>query len=268
MSWYKVSRVFGAKATLLATTFAAFGFAANASAMVCLSASHEGSLAPETRVLSELIAAIREDLGKFPSLLEALDHEGPTICLSSSMITEKAYFDPGLNRIVLSDDMDEGMMRAVLVHELRHLEQFFRGICPSDKLAMQEYARATLALEADASAASLLVAWERREAGDDMLWQALASWDMTSDIAERFLSEMSTTHDISAAAAAAFDQWYASEIRQDLYYVASCSQYLDRQDEEHTLPTYGRLASDFLDLVCVLSDGSRYPCAARSEKAR
>ena len=153
------------------------------------------------------------------------------------------------------------MQIGVLLHEIRHLDQLRLGACPSDDLAMEEYARATFALEADASAISLLIAWDLKERGDPGVWSALSAWDSQSDIAARFAGEMATSGDAEIAVSTAFDQWYASDLRREQYYIMTCSAYLDRQDASKALPQYQLLPGDFYAGLCRLPDGRDYPCS-------
>ena len=171
------------------------------------------------------------------------------------------YFDIEQNRIYLSDEIPFPLQVGILIHEIRHLEQSALGICPSDDLAMQEYARATFALEADASVVSLLVAWDMKENGNSGPWLALSAWPTQSDIAATFASELHTSGDVSLAATASFDQWYLSDSRREDYYIASCSDYLDRQDESKLLPRYQLVPAEFLSDLCRLPDGSPYQCS-------
>ncbi|MBV1902542.1 MAG: hypothetical protein KUG58_02790 [Marinosulfonomonas sp.] len=75
---------------------------------------------------------------------------------------------------------------------------------------------------------------------------------MSSDIAGRFAAVIPERGNVAAAAWAAFDQWYTSEKRTERYYIASCSGYLDRQDQAHALPRYLLLADDYLARLCQL----------------
>lgn len=233
---------------------------ADALRLSCLSPPYSHATTPSERRLSDLVTGLRSDVAAFPALLEALEAQGPDLCLSDALVLEKAYFEPAANRIVLAADLDNGFARAVLVHELRHVEQFVRGICPSNTLAMKDHARATLALEADATTVTLLVAWQLSEAGDTAPWEAIAAWTMTSDIAYSFSSVMRASGDISRAAEASFEQWYVRDDRRERYYIATCIDYLERYDEAHLLPSYRQIARDYLQQVCVLPDGSTYAC--------
>ena len=106
----------------------------------------------------------------------------------------------------------------------------------------------TLAMKADASAVSFVVPWCLREAGDGALWDALADWPSRSDIAAAFAGEMMRGAGVEAAKARAFAQWYASDWRREISYIAACSDYLDRQDRSHALQRYGAASAHFLNI--------------------
>ena len=232
-----------------------------AETLTCLAAPYQSAETTGQIPIVSLMARLRAALADFPALVTALESRGPAVCLSVGMIDARAFFEPDSNRIVLASGMEPGLELAVLVHEIRHLYQFQYGVCPSGNLAMREYARAVFAMEADANVVALLVAWKLRSAGDPQMWRALAEWPMTADIAARFAGILGTTGDVSAAAAAAFDQWYASDGRREIYYIAACGDYLDQSDRTHLFPGYRMLPDDFLTRLCRMPDGSTYPCA-------
>jgi len=240
-----------------------FGSAPHAAATAlarCIAAPYQSAATSDQRRLVKEVTALRAALRDFPALLAVLDSRRPALCLSESLIEARAYYEPETNRIVLASGMGAGLTLAMLVHELRHLYQFDGGFCPSDSLAMKDFARGVFAMEADANAVSLMVAWHLRSGGESRMWSALETWPMTADIAARFVRSMTATGDVPAAAAAAFDQWYASDIRREKYYVAACSDYLERSDRAHALPSYRPLPADFLSRLCLLPDGRTYPC--------
>jgi hypothetical protein len=72
---------------------------------------------------------------------------------------------------------------------------------------------------------------------------------------------MAASGDIEVAVSGAFDQWYASDFRRSKYYIATCSEYLDRQDAEHALPQYQILSPDFYSDLCRLPNGLGYDCS-------
>ena len=228
----------------------------------CLGAPFTGTATPVQTEIRNVVAGLRPALDGFPTLVSALDAGETRICLATGLVTEQAFYDVEADRIVLSADMPHDLRRVVLVHELRHVEQIARGICPSQSLAMKEYARGVLALEADANVITALVAWKQKSGGDDALWQAFEGWSMTADIAGRFAAVMTERGDVAEAASAAFDQWYVSEERIERYYIASCSSYLDRQDQTHALSGYLPLDDDYLARLCLLPDGRSYDCAS------
>jgi hypothetical protein len=96
--------------------------------------------------------------------------------------------------------------------------------------------------------------------GQPDAWDALAEWPTQKDIAARFAAEMARTGDASGAVTAAFSEWYVSKSRVDRYYLSSCSDFLDRQDETKALPSYGMLRKNFLVDLCILPDSTGYTC--------
>jgi hypothetical protein len=210
--------------------------------------------------IATIIEQLRPVLDRWPSLHVALFRDARELCLADTLHDARGYFEPRASRLVIAADMAPALQKAVMIHELRHLEQKFRGSCPEPKLSMQENARAIFAMEADAATYSLAVAWDLREAGMSDTWEALASWPMQADIATAFEAEMSRSGDLIGAASAAFTQWYAKEARRELYYLASCSDYLAARDREHRQPSYDRLEPDFFTSLCRLPDGASYDC--------
>lgn len=211
--------------------------------------------------IAAIVDRLRPALDRWPSLHVALFRDAKEICLADTLHDARGYFEPRACRLVIAADMEPALQNAVLIHELRHLEQKFCGSCPEPKLSMKENARAIFAIEADAVTYSLAVAWDLREAGMPETWEALADWPMQADIAAAFKAEMDRSGDLMSAASAAFKQWYAKEARRELYYLASCSDYLAARDREHRQPSYDSLAPDFFQRLCRLPDGAAYDCA-------
>lgn len=228
--------------------------------VVCLSAPYEQATTDDEARIQQLAAWLQTALAGHPDLLSALKESAPRICLAETLFGAEGYFDVDGNAIVLREGLSADLMHAVAIHEVRHLHQVQAGSCPAPDNSMKAVARMTLALEADASAISLGVGWSLREAGDPEVWDALAAWPTHADLAGAYEREMMESGDPAQAAAKAFAQWYVSDWRRRSYYLAACSDYLDRQDDTHSLPQYGALASDYLTTICVLPDGQPYPC--------
>jgi hypothetical protein len=228
---------------------------------VCIDAPYLTAESDQQGELIEIYREMRPVVERFPSLLEALENMSSSLCLSDQMNNALAYLDYDKNQIVVEQALPRAMKIGVLLHELRHLWQFSRGSCPSDDLAMKEYAYATFAIEADASAISLLVAWDIKEHGDDSVWEALSSWPLQRDIASSFAKIMHETGQVGLAATSAFYQWYASDYRQEIYYASACMDYLDRQEASHIIPRYNVLDPGFFERLCRLPDGSAYHCS-------
>jgi hypothetical protein len=226
----------------------------------CLSPPYTQTPHTAQQELAALVTRLRPALDPFPSLAEALETGVGRLCLTSTQSGASGYFAPGQKTIVLHDSLDADMRAVVLIHELRHLDQTRHGVCPGQTLSRAAYARAVMAMEADASAVTALVTWSWAEQGNAGPWNALAGWSSQADIAERFAQEMSQSGKPDTAVSAAFDQWYASADRYQSYWYSACSAYLDREDASHSLPGYGALDPAFWTQLCVLPNGKAYAC--------
>ena len=196
----------------------------------------------------------------FSALRDTLNTEVSQVCIVDPMIGARGYFEPDTGRLMLAADLPPGLGQAVLVHELRHVQQFSLGTCPTPALTMQDYAQAVFAMEADASVTSLVVADFLRDRGKPAMWQALAEWPMQADIAAAY--DAFRAQGVEAAAAAAFAAWYDNEDRRRSYYASTCLDYLDREERSHRLPAQGALSEGFYSRLCVLPDGRAYSCMA------
>ncbi len=237
-------------------------------ALRCLRAPWTATVTEDQRTIRALLDSLAPAFARHPSLAEGMARLRPTFCLDDPNVETQGYLVIERVLIVLTRDLPEGLQRGILLHELRHLDQLARGMCPAPTLSMRENARAVFAIEADASAVSLHVAWDLKELGDPPPWQALSGWASQTDIAARYAQVMEQTGDGAAATAAAFRQWYDGADRVERYYVASCSDYLDRQESTHALPTSGTLNPAYFTALCSLPDGTPYPCEAPEELPR
>lgn len=231
---------------------------------VCLGSANQGN--PDARgPVQELMGDMEPVFRSFPQYRDLISDQAVDICLSASLRDAHGYFSPDQNRIVLQSDLPRPMRVAILIHELRHLQQYATGSCPTDSLAMTEVGRATLALEADASAISLFVAKAMSDAGHPEIWDALSNWPTQADIAAAFAEELARSDDARLATTAAFAQWYESAWRRENYYRAACGAYLDRQDITKALPRYDEVSGSFFEGLCRMPDGSPYECTEGSD---
>lgn len=240
------------------------GWHQNAEAL-CLLPPYDEAETPAQVELRDLIIGLVADLAPFPAFLRALEARPVALCLDDRTVDALGYFDLDRDLIALGEALSTEGRRAILIHELRHLEQVSRGFCPTMDLSMTANAEAVFALEADAQAVTAVIGWYLRDAGKPGVWDFLADWPSSSDIVSRFADEMHDGGTLAEAASAAFDQWYASENRVADYYLSSCSDYLDRLDSANLIPKYGNLDEDFLPRLCRLPDDGAYPCT-RSDR--
>jgi hypothetical protein len=239
--------------------------------LVCLSGPYDSPQTPKEQRISILVEWLHSTLAPYPPLSELMEDDPPEICLAEQIFGAQAYYEPNEHRIVFRETLSPTFMGAVAIHELRHVHQAKLGVCPHPGLSMEATASVILAMEADASAVSLAIAWQLRARGQPETWDALAGWPSYSSLAQTFEAELLESNDIALATGAAFAAWYEIEWLADSYYVAACSAYLDRQDETHALPRYGSVEPDFLETLCTLPNGRPYPCdahAARPERRR
>ena len=214
----------------------------------------------EPAQIATLLSEMEPVFTAFPDLQELISDTSLELCFGENMLEAHGYFEPKSNQIMIGDSLPSGLQQAILVHELRHVRQFATGICPAPDLSMAENARAVFAMEADASATSLVVAWAMRETGYPQIWEALAASPLQHDITEAFASEMRATNDIGLATSAAFQAWFGDQTRVDAYYLAACSSYLDREDDTHQLRGYAQLDPAFFTTLCQLPNGGSYAC--------
>ena len=234
-----------------------FGSSPAIAKAICLPAPYTGG-PDEILALAERLT---ETLAPYPSLAEALVNQAPILCLDDSLVEEQAYYEPKTNRIVLRAGLDPDFVLAILIHEVRHLQQYSSGICPTTANTLTDYMRSRMALEADASAIGVYVAWKMREGGNPGPWNQLQTWPTHDDLVTRFASEIAASGDEVAATAATFAQWFESKDRRDMYAFAICSNYLDALDREKIPPGKHILPTDFTARLCTMPDRRPYDCA-------
>lgn len=200
-------------------------------------------------------------LDNIPATAKVVETYKPVLCQTRDSIEALGTFDPETGIIVLSDGLSPAEATAILIHEIRHLDQSLPESCLAPNLTMQDWTRAIFALEADAMAITMLSAWLLAEAGSPDIWEAVSDMPETQDIAEGFKTVISETGDPAQATAAAFTAWYGSDARREEYYVSVCEGYLSTQEREKRLPGYLPLADDFLSSICKLPSGGFYPCS-------
>jgi hypothetical protein len=234
----------------------ALGGSPSLAAEVCLSSPYDAEMGE----ISELADRLADTLASFPSLARAFAEQAPVLCLGDTLYQEQGYYEPKTNRIVLRDDLDPDFQLAILVHEIRHLDQFDRDICPTPAVTLSDYIRSRLALEADAAAIGIYVAWKLREAGSAGPWDRLKTWLTHDDLVARFEAEIAAGGSDVAATAATYAQWFEDSERREIYTFAICSNYLDALDRDNLNPGVETLPDDFGARLCLMPDGRPYDC--------
>jgi hypothetical protein len=192
--------------------------------------------------------------------LELAQTEQTAICIEDRDILERGFYDPERNLIALSSRLDQDQIVVILAHELRHLDQYARGFCPSPQFDIKEEVRFTFIVEADAMAVTANEIWKLKQAEDSAPWEAFSQIENYQDIARSYAGVMQEGGPTEKALSAAFTQWFASDWRVDAYALSTCLAYYDTLDRTHLLQSYDLRSDELLLQVCVLPDGRRYPC--------
>jgi hypothetical protein len=223
---------------------------------LCLEAPYAGA----SGELGALADRVQRSVAAYPSLAQALAQQRPVLCLDASLVEEQAYFEPKTLRIVVRQGLNPDLQLAVTIHEIRHLEQYGREVCPTIAMTLLDYVRTRQALEADAAAIGVLVAWDLRAAGEAGPWDSLSTWPSHTDLTARFAAEMAASGDPVRATAATYAAWFDNPERREIYTFVSCVNYLDALDREKAQPGHSAIDARFTATLCNLPDGRPYDC--------
>lgn len=226
----------------------------------CLLQDHENLSSDYVLTLQSLLAFLQHEPELSASLLDSAHSQKVTFCLSDKNEGTFGYFDYRFNLLTINENLGFYEKSIVLVHELRHIQQFSKGYCQSLEYSMKDIARLTLAAEADVQAITTLFAWRLKERGISDMWQSLDFFDNYSDITLAFEKEVSASKDEVLATRAAFTAWYDSSWRTTSYYLDACSRYLETLDDTHAIEAFEKLPPEFFDNLCELPNGSNYGC--------
>lgn len=229
-------------------------------AALCLVPPYERAETGAQRSARDLIAAL-EALDPAPDpLLSVLAAAGTALCIEDRPTTVRGAYNADRNLIELSAGLDFGERLLILVHELRHLDQYGRGFCPSTDFDLKEITRFTYMVEADAQAVATYYAWQLKAAGQAEAWEAIARLKEYADIGAVFAESVRHGTPPEEAVAMAFEAWFTSPWRVETYRLSSCAAYLDALDETKRLRSYAPLPEDYFTGLCRLPDGTAYAC--------
>lgn len=228
----------------------------------CLSSPFDAPETAQQQEIAALVGWLQARLAAHGPLAEVLREEPPDFCFGERPLGAQGYYELDTNRIVLRRRLPVGLMRAIAIHELRHVHQTRLGACPNPDMSMHATAQVVMAMEADASAVTLAIAWELKDVGEPEVWNALFAWHTHRSLARAFEEEMQQRGDLGLAASAAFAEWYENASLRESYYLSACSDYLDRQDAANLLPSYGAFDPELLETLCILPNGVPYRCEA------
>ena len=229
---------------------------------LCLRPPYQSTTTDAQRELRSLVTEIEALAPGEDPLLGALRARGTALCVEDRPSVARGSYEVDSNLIALRASLDAGAKLLILIHELRHLDQYGRGFCPSTDYDMSEMARFTFMVEADAQAIATYYAWQLAEAGHPGAWEAVRAMPEYADVAASFERAVAEGAAPDIAVAAAFDRWFASPWRVETYRFSACAAYLDRLDATKRLRSYDQLPQDYFETLCRLPDGTPYRCEA------
>ena len=210
--------------------------------------------------LSELITYLEDDVALAAPMLATARERGVAICLDDRFDGTYGAYDYGAEMIVLGERLSFDQRAVILVHELRHLDRYALGFCPSLEYDMNAAVTVRAAAEADAQAVTALFAWRTKQRGDPDPWDALLAFEHDEDIGLAFEAAIASGASEADATRAAFEQWFASEWRTTTNHRSACMDHLDQLDELDRAPSEADLPDDWFDGFCVLPGGEDYLC--------
>ncbi|OYX43058.1 MAG: hypothetical protein B7Z02_10360 [Rhodobacterales bacterium 32-67-9] len=229
-------------------------------AELCLLPPYQSATTDAQRELRSLVADIEALAPGEDPLLGKLRSRGTAICVEDRPTVARGSYEVDSNLIALRASLGTGAKLLILIHELRHLDQYQRGFCPSTDYDMDEMARLTFMVEADAQAIATYYAWQLAKAGRPDAWEAVQAMPEYADVAASFARAVADGSSPEIAVAAAFDRWFVSPWRIETYRASACAAYLDRLDVTKRLRSYDPLPEGYFETLCRLPDGTPYRC--------
>jgi hypothetical protein len=226
----------------------------------CYFPGDEDADQPAAKLFNNILSYIQKDAEYSEALMKTAVTTGIAFCIENRADGSRGYYDYRYNIIAVRESLGFYQKVAIVLHELRHVEQVNRGFRQTLEYSMNEMTRMTYAVEADVQAFSVLFAWRMKKKGLPDLWHTLLTFKHYADIAKSFEQEMARSDDDMRATKQAFIQWYDSAWRKKNYRTGCCMGYLDMLDETNLIESYELLPQDFFDELCVLPDGRNYGC--------
>ena len=95
---------------------------------ICLSAPWTAPAEEPGAQVAALVGSLAPALARYPEIAAAMTALAPDICLQTPLRDLVGCLDPSRPRITLCGDAPDGILWGALLHELRHLDQFARGL--------------------------------------------------------------------------------------------------------------------------------------------
>ncbi len=148
-------------------------------------------------------------------IVAALRERDTLVCLADKSELRSAHglFVSDTGALLLNDGKSPAERFVALIHEGRHAQLDAHGVIRSVNTTVGEETKLSFAMEADAQAVAVRVAWELKKQGQPAAWIVLRNTTHYSDVAQSFEDDILAGHDEDTATKNAFKQWYTSEWR-------------------------------------------------------
>lgn len=218
----------------------------------------EEPLSPRAEQMRALLQKMAEEELIGGQAVRTLEQLGTAMCLNDHRQSRTAAYGDVTNVLTVKSSLEPSWRLLYALNEARHAVQQTQGMLGSVNTTLEESARISFALEADATATTVLAAWRLREKGDVELWQHLA-YDMHyNDLAVVFSQSMVQNKDEMAATRAVFDAWYGKAARIEEEFRNVLARERNQQLWTVERPYFEKLPSNFFDRLGELGDGRNY----------
>jgi hypothetical protein len=218
----------------------------------------EEPLPPRVEQMRTLLKKMAEEDLVGGQAARVLEEQGTAICLNDNPKSWPAAYGDTTNILTVKARLDPSWQLYYALSEARHAVQQRQGLQGSVNTTIEESTRIVFALEADATATTILAAWRLRESGDPTLWQHFERDTKYKDLANLFSRSMFRDKDEMTATRLVFDAWYGKAQRMEAAFVDVETRERNQILWPVNRPYFEKLPSNFFDRLGELGDGSNY----------
>jgi len=218
----------------------------------------EEPVSPRAEQMRTLLHKMAEEDLVGGQAVRTLEQLGTAMCLNDSRLARPAAYGETTNMLTVKSSLDPSWKLLYALNEARHAVQQTQGMLGSVNTTLEESARIAFALEADATATTVLAAWRLRQKGDGELWQHLVRDMNYNDLAAVFSQNMAQNKDEMTATRAVFDAWYGKASRIEAEFQNVLARERSQERWPVSRPYFEKLPPNFFDRLGELGDGRNY----------